>query len=694
MKGSTFVSTSQTAQLLKRLRNLSGDQAQELTLLRDDFADPEELARLYVEPNLQERSPGRQKGVPPPVPRQPAFALLNQFLDSGPLQIKDCSHQLFLLAEAGYGKTSLLLLLKLLFLGGLWPQGCRCELFRIGPDILAQLATVERKGDTILLLDGLNHDLAALRRLPERLLELLAAGSEFRRVIVTSRTHFFPDIYTDRAGRQIIQGLEGYNCPVLHLSPFDRPQMQELLRRQIAARSGYLSLQGFGAGRQRMRTAVELAGQMPLLGQSPLFLRHIEMLLDADAGRTQDIYNLCHALFQQWLKQCWQHLQKARADNPYLPKHLPDSEEMRKTCIKLACWLEKMNKKTITAPELRELFCRNNPQCWLEHLPPDQDALLEKKSNGSIRFRHAVFRDFLLSCALLEEPPPFPVRATDLLVHFLELAGGVAKHLGQLDFANFYPHRYVEQHGARLVWQEQFSRKRNNAQLGPELIMLPGGRFLMGDQSGQGQENARPAHEVELDSFGIGRFPVTFAEYDEFCLSTGRARPRDHGWGRAQRPVINVSWQDAVDYCAWLIRQTGRHYRLPIEAEWEYACRAGSRTAYCFGDDPEQLEDYAWHLNNSERQTQPVGGRKANAWGLHDMHGNVWEWCADWYAEEYYTCEPVRNPLGAGAEHGAGRVLRGGSWDSSTKFVTSHFRFCLSPGLRIIRAGFRVALGA
>jgi formylglycine-generating enzyme required for sulfatase activity len=688
MKPSSFVSAAQTAQLFKRLRSLAGDQAQELTLLRDDFADPEELARLYVEPHLQERSPSGQKGVPPPVPRQPAFALLNEFLGSGPLQTGDHSHQLFLLAEAGMGKTSLLLLLKLLFLSGSWPQGCRCELLRIGPDTLAQLAAMKKKGGTILLLDGLNHDRTARRRLQERLLELLAAGAEFRRVIMTCRTHFFPDIQVDRAGRQLIQGLEGCNCPVLHLSPFDSQQMRELLRRQLAARSGCLGLQGFGAGRQRLRDALDLAGQIPLLRQSPLFLGQIDMLLAAEPSQAQDIRSLCHALFQQWLKQCRQRLQAAQADN-----HLPDAEEMLNNCIKIACWLEKRNKPAITALELRKLFCRNSPHCWLELLPPDQNALLEKASNGSFRFRHAVFREFLLACALTEEPPPFPVRSTDLLVHFLELAGGVSKHLGGLDVSSFYPHRYVEQHGARLVWQEQFSRRRGRTQRGPELIILPGGRFLMGDQSDKGQENARPAHEVELDSFGIGRFPVTFAEYDEFCLATGRARPRDHGWGRAQRPVINVSWQDAVDYCAWLIRQTGRHYRLPTEAEWEYACRAGSRTDYCFGNEAEQLNEHAWHVRNSEGRTQPVGGRQANAWGLHDMHGNVWEWCADWYAKDCYTCEPVRNPLGAGAEQGAGRVLRGGSWDSSAKFVTSHFRFCLSPGLRLIRAGFRVALG-
>ncbi len=691
MEPLSFVSTAQVAQLLKRLRNLSGDQAQELTLLRDEFTDPEDLVRGYVEPHLQERHPinPQQEGILPLVPRQPAFALINQFLGSGPLQSQDCSNQLFLLAEAGMGKTSLLLVLKLLSLTKCWSQGCHCELFRLGRDTFAQLAALERKCDTILLLDGLNDDQIARKQRKERLLELLKIGAGFRRVLITCRTHFFPDIYFDRSGRQIIQGLEGYNCSVLHISPFNSQQMQALLRKQFAPHSGYLGLQGFGAGRQKMRAALQLTDQIPLLRQSPLLLRHIEMLLDADTDQAQDIRSLCEILFRQWLRQCQQLLFEEQSCS----QQVVDYNKMLNICIKIACWLEKQNRITITADNFQKLFCKNGCSCWLEQLQPNQVALLEKTSNGSFRFRHAIFREFLLACALLEEPPPFPVRATEQLVHFLELAGGLSQYFGRLDFSSFYPHRYVERYGTRFIWQDLFNRRRGRIQAGPELIILPSGRFRMGDFLGQGQENARPAHEVELDSFGIGRFPVTFAEFDDFCISTGRARPRDEGWGRAQRPVINVSWQDAIDYCAWLTRKTGRHYRLPTEAEWEYACRAGTKADYYFGNNDEQLDRYAWYVHNAERRTQPVGSKQPNSWGIYDMHGNVWEWCADWYAKDYYTCEPVRNPMGAGAEQGAGRVLRGGSWDSSTQFVTSYFRFCLSPGLRIIRAGFRVALG-
>jgi formylglycine-generating enzyme required for sulfatase activity len=397
------------------------------------------------------------------------------------------------------------------------------------------------------------------------------------------------------------------------------------------------------------------------------------------------------ALLRHWLERKLELLKERHGSSLCLP----NLAELFNACVRVARWMEEQGRHEIAEQDLWELLCEDANTCWLDRFETDPLSLLCKTSERAFRFRHSTFREFLLAYALVNDrqPLPFQVRATDQLLRFLELAGGLDPHLGRLDFSGFNLLRYADSHGSLFLWQDQLIRKGGRPPVaGPEMIILPGGRFRMGEASEGGPENARPAHEVELDSFGIGRYPVMFAEFDEFCLATGRARPRDEGWGRDRRPVINVSWQDAVDYCEWLSRQTGRGYRLPTEAEWEYACRAGSCAAYCFGDDAGQLGRWAWYAQNSERRTQPVGGSKEpNAWGLHDMHGNVWAWCADWYAKDFYTAWAARNP--AGAEQGAGRVLRGGSWDSSAKFVTSYFRFCLSPGLRIIRAGFRVALG-
>ncbi len=692
MEPLSFVSSALAGQLLKRLGRLTGDRAQELNLLRDEFGDPDELVRFYVEPHMQERNPSaRRRNGFHPAPRQPAFALLNRFLDGGQPRSRDGSHQMFLLAEAGAGKTSLLLMVKLMQLAGFWPNGCRCELFRLGRDSLAQIAAVDGKSDTILLLDGLNEDCAARNRIGGRLLELLEAGWDFRRVIIACRTHFFPDVISVPSGHLIIRGLAGYNCPVLHLSPLDDRQVQELVRRRLSwSGSGYLGLQSFGAAKQRTR-ALQLLDQIEELRQRPLLLQQIETLLEAaDERRHWNCYTLYEVLLKHWLERKLRALQEQHQTGV----RLPERAEMFNACVRVARWLEEQCCQEIAEKALWELLCEDANTCWLDRFEPDHCSLFCKTSERTFRFRHPTFREFLLAYALVNDrqPLPFLVRATDQLVRFLELAGGMDPHRCRLDFSGFNLLRYADCHGTLFFWQDQLSRKGGRPPLaGPEMVILPGGRFRMGDIAGQGPENAHPAHEVELDSFGIGRCPVTFADFDEFCLSTGRARPKDEGWGRDRRPVINVSWQDATDYCEWLTRQTGRNYRLPTEAEWEYACRAGSNAAYCFGDDEEQLDRWAWHVRNSDRQTQPVGGREPNAWGLHDMHGNVWEWCGDWYAKDFYTAHPLRNP--AGAEQGAGRVLRGGSWDSSAKFVSSYFRFCLSPGLRIVRAGFRVALG-
>jgi formylglycine-generating enzyme required for sulfatase activity len=171
---------------------------------------------------------------------------------------------------------------------------------------------------------------------------------------------------------------------------------------------------------------------------------------------------------------------------------------------------------------------------------------------------------------------------------------------------------------------------------GPAMVWLRGGQFTMGQDDSQ-WDWEKPAHPVEVSAFSIGQYPLTFDEYDRFCESTGRDKPSDEGWGRGRRPVINISWDDARAYCDWLNGQqeTGT-YRLLTEAEWEFACRAGSETRWSCGDTEKQLVGYAWYRENAEGKTHPVGEKKPNAWKLHDMHGNVWEWCADWFDNNTY----------------------------------------------------------
>jgi len=224
---------------------------------------------------------------------------------------------------------------------------------------------------------------------------------------------------------------------------------------------------------------------------------------------------------------------------------------------------------------------------------------------------------------------------------------------------------------------------------GPEMVPLLPGRFPMGASAGDKRE--RPQHEVRIARpFAIGRFPVTFEDYDRFVAATKRQPPGDRGWGRGRRPVIKVSWHDAVAYGVWLSAQTGRAYRLPSEAEWEYAGRAGTATRWSCGDDEEILGDYAWFRDNSGYGTHPVGEKRPNPWGLYDIHGNVWEWVQDGWHDNYAGAPTDGSAWGAPSDT-AGRVLRGGCWNSYARNTRVSSRYRLNPGYRNERLGLRLA---
>jgi formylglycine-generating enzyme required for sulfatase activity len=225
-----------------------------------------------------------------------------------------------------------------------------------------------------------------------------------------------------------------------------------------------------------------------------------------------------------------------------------------------------------------------------------------------------------------------------------------------------------------------------DAAFAPELVVMPAEGFNMGSA------DQRPQHPVTISRrFAIGRYPVIFDEYDRFCEASGRETPGDAGWGRGRRPVINVSWHDAEDYVAWLSQQTGQDYRLPSEAEWEYACRAGTTSRYSFGNtiEPDTVNFSDSRLN----RTNEIDAYPANRWGLHDMHGNVWEWVEDdWH--ESYRGAPTDGS--AWKETQAGQklhfcVLRGGSWVNGPWFCGSAFRNRSDSGFRSSHIGFRVA---
>jgi formylglycine-generating enzyme required for sulfatase activity len=216
--------------------------------------------------------------------------------------------------------------------------------------------------------------------------------------------------------------------------------------------------------------------------------------------------------------------------------------------------------------------------------------------------------------------------------------------------------------------------------IGMKFKLIPAGTFTMGDGD--------DAHDVTLTKpFKMGVHEVTQAQYEQVM------GVNPSGFRGADNPVEKVSWDDAVEFCRRLSelpaeKEAGNVYRLPTEAEWEYACRAGTTTKYSFGDDESKLGDYGWFSENSGTKTHPVGGKSPNAMGLYGMHGNVVEWCQDWYGD--YPSGSVTDP--SGATSGSGRVCRGGGWYFTAGGCRSADRGRTLPSFRYLYSGFRVCL--
>jgi formylglycine-generating enzyme required for sulfatase activity len=222
-----------------------------------------------------------------------------------------------------------------------------------------------------------------------------------------------------------------------------------------------------------------------------------------------------------------------------------------------------------------------------------------------------------------------------------------------------------------------------------ELVLVPAGKFMMGSPKDEKNrsESEGPQHEVTISRpFYMAIYPVTQEQYEKII-----GKNPSHFKG-AQNPVENVNWDDAVGFCKTLSQKTGKTVQLPTEAQWEYACRAGSTTRFCYGDDNDdsKLGDYAWYTGNSGGTTHPVGQKKPNDWGLYDMHGNIWQWCSDLYDEKYYANSPKTDPQGPATS--SARVLRGGGWGASPALSRSATRGGWGWGGRDIYNGFRVSV--
>jgi formylglycine-generating enzyme required for sulfatase activity len=226
-------------------------------------------------------------------------------------------------------------------------------------------------------------------------------------------------------------------------------------------------------------------------------------------------------------------------------------------------------------------------------------------------------------------------------------------------------------------------------QIIPETIAIPAGKFLMGSEENEESEPIeRPRHQVAVDGFEMGRLEITNAQYASYFKATGYKNEKweeENKAGRENYPAIGISWDDTVKYCEWLSQVTGRQFRLPTEAEWEYAAGGPQNVRFSWGNG---WDTELANVGKLKQETVPVASYPANAFGLYDMTGNVWEWCSDWFDENYYRESQENNPQGPSS--GRVRVMRGGAWNSPERYSRITFRSRNTPDTRTKTNGFRV----
>lgn len=694
------------SKLWSKLKGVRAKYREELEEINNVIlGDPLELAKYYVEPDCQERNPADRDEEDPLVVKMPVMSQIDLFF-SPRISVEYGGNQMFVLSDAGMGKTALLTMLKLMYLTSFWPQSKNCILKKLGEKTLGELEDIKERRDTILLLDSLDEDPVAFGQVMKRLLEILDATKQFFRVIITCRTQFFPDVEEDFLERVGRVSIEGFNCPVKYLSYFTDDKVAAYLTKRFPKKYGILS------NKKQIEEAQKVIKKMGSLRCRPMLLAYIEDLMASPLiEKENNEYAVYNALIQSWLSR-----EKA--------KHKIPDRDIRNACMVLAMFMLVKGKRTISEQDLDRLISKISIVKPVKHIDIKGHSLLNRNSEGDYRFSHYSIQEFLAAQYLVEDNPVFQpehsVPLTNFMLKMVALSKKTPNFIEFLDFRGLNLHRTdlkgIQLPGANLEGLNLSGVDFSGANLskanlskanlkgavfkgasiqdtifldallegvkfewsGVEFVYIPPGEFMMGSPSGErGRSDNEVRHNVTLKE---GFFMQTTLVTQKQWMTVMGNNPSNFKGNSEDCPVESVSWDDVQKFIKKLNEQEGTDsFRLPTEAEWEYACRAGSDAAYCYGDDQERLEEYAWYDKNSGGRTHQVAQKKPNAWGLYDMHGNVDEWCQDWF--RVYTAEPF-------TDHHS-RVRRGGSWTSARDNARCASRDRDAPGIRLSDGGFR-----
>lgn len=620
-----FVSVKTLKPLIKALDRIRGQRAEEIRKISDTFTDAKELARYYVEPKCQHHNPADHDEDNEPIShvRSPVFETINNFL-SGDKPVKGGSNQMFVLSDAGMGKTSLLMMLRLTHLMSFWPKGYDCKILKLGNDTLDIVNEHIDKANTVLLLDALDEDPLAWGNIENRLLDLLSATEQFRRVIISCRTQFFPETGEDSFGRPGRVEVGGYTCPMIFISLFDDNQVDAYLQKRFAVH--WYNPNTYGK-RQRQLRAEKLLSSMRSLKFRPLLLSHVEDILDSE--KTQwNSYTIYEALVDAWLLREERKLRK-QFEEP------PGKEILWSACSLIAQYMQQQGIRTLNLKTLDELVQEDQSIVYLEKLHFGGRSLLNRNAEGDYRFSHFSIQEFLVAKALIEGSvvDGRKIRLTDELANFIVLAGGVSFYqLSRLDFGNLSPRDLI------------FYERLKDGGGSPLMRCLPydGGEYSPFDDN------------EKIEPYAIGIHPVTTEEYFEFQLAKGNPAVT-HKSVDAKFPVTNVSYSDASEYCQWLTEQTGRRYRLPTNKEWAYASDGIFNSSGILIGEKEAVNMQSWYGANVMRS---ITDSVPNNFGIFGMAGNVWE-----------IVIFVEGNNENGDLNNLSRTIMGGSWKTSMKTI-------------------------
>jgi len=718
------------------------------------LCDPLDIAQYYIEPECQDSNPADHSKEDYPVTKSPIMKRIDDFFQYVPVQQGE--NQMIILSDAGMGKTALLTMIKLLHLTAFWPEDKDCVLKKLGKTTLNEVAKIENKRDTILLLDSLDEDTEAFGKVQGRLISILKATQQFHKTIITCRTQFFK-AESDPFNRPGIVMISGFVCMAKYLSFFSVQKVEEYLIKRFPPK--YL----FFTDKQKIAEAQKVIAKMGLLRCRPMLLSHIEDLMAMRQIKGKDSeYHVYDALVKSWLNR-----QETKPDTKVSAK------ELLPACIILAAVMQIREKRSISEQDLDALIEKIKDVFPVTKIDIKGKSLINRNSDGDYCFSHFSIQEFLVAKMLLEKPEGkfwftpkqnHKIRMTDFIVRMMLVLGKVPNFVELLDFKGMNlvnadlkgiqlpgadlsgidlsgaDLRNANLRGANLSNAKFDGAKLESSQyepvfsfrekLGMIFVYIPPGEFMMGSPENEpGRYDNETLHKVNLSKgFYMQTTTVTVAHWKAFVSETGYKseaetgggayawtgtewkKDKDKNWKNPgfeqteQCPVTCVSWNDAQEFVKWLnLKEGSDKYRLPTEAEWEYACRAGTTTPFHFGkclSTDQANYDGNYPLEGCpkgifRKKTVPVGSFAPNAWGLYDMHGNVWEWCQDncnWDSDKKVVVtdtyiDGISDPL---SEKGSSRVLRGGGWLSDARYCRSAYRAYHSPGYRADCVGFRL----